>query len=105
MARNIKSAKYFAKVSVSIGFIFALLSVTIVITLSNYIVKAFSSEEDVNNLILKTMIILSVFVFFDSLQCIGVGIIRGLDRHLIASVLTAFSYWSIGVPISVLSAF
>ena len=48
------------------------------------------------------MFILSIFVFFDCMQCIGVGLIRALGKQGIASIATAFGYWIVGIPISII---
>ena len=51
------------------------------------------------------MFTLSIFVFFDCMQSIGVGIIRGLGKQGIASIATAFGYWIFGIPISLVCVF
>lgn len=46
-----------------------------------------------------------VYVFFDFVQSVGQGIIRGLGRQGTASFGTITGYWVIGLPISWLCVF
>ena len=65
----------------------------------------FISEGKVHKMIASAMVILSVFVFFDCMQSIGVGMIRGLGKQGIASVATVVGYWVIGIPLSLVCVF
>jgi MATE family multidrug resistance protein len=49
--------------------------------------------------------ILNIFIFFDCLQGVGTGIIRGLGRQGLASTITITGYWIIGIPLSLASVF
>jgi MATE family multidrug resistance protein len=68
-------------------------------------ISIFSSEADVNEEVEKAYLILTTFVFFDCMQCVGTGIIRGLGRQGLASTITITGYWVIGIPISLISVF
>jgi MATE family multidrug resistance protein len=79
-AYNLEAAKFYAKMCFITALIWSVLSVLVVVLLKDLMISMFSSEADVNTEIEKAYLTLSVFVFFDCMQCVGTGIIRGLGR-------------------------
>ena len=45
------------------------------------------------------------YVFFDCIQCVGQGIIRGLGKQGVSSIGTICGYWVLGIPISLGAVF
>ena len=58
-----------------------------------------------NSIIESAFPIISFFVFFDCVQGVGQGIIRGLGKQGIASTVTIIGYWVLGIPISLVAVF
>jgi MATE family multidrug resistance protein len=45
------------------------------------------------------------YVFFDCIQCVGAGIIRGLGKQGRSSIGTVIGYWGIGIPVALINVF
>jgi len=88
-----------------VGFIWAILSVAVLYGLQGVILRVFSSDPDVNALILSVYLLIAIFVFFDCLQGVTSGIIRGLGQQGLASCITLVGYWLIGIPLSLIAVY
>ena len=104
-AFKIETAKFYAKMCFLSGLIWALASVIAVALLKWPLIDVFTADEDVKDKIAYAIPILNIFIFFDCLQGVGTGIIRGLGRQGLASLITVTGYWVIGMPISYFSVF
>ena len=51
------------------------------------------------------IVLAGYFAVFDGLQAVAIGILRGIGDTRIPTLLSLFSYWAIGLPISVVLAF
>ncbi|CDW84612.1 na+-driven multidrug efflux pump [Stylonychia lemnae] len=104
-ANNPNGAKLYAKMCTLSAFIWALASVAFINLLQGQVIGIFSSSVSVNELILRAFNIISIFVFFDCVQGVGQGVIRGLGKQGEASYVTIFGYWVLGIPISIDAVF
>ena len=104
-ANNVKAARYYAKMCFLTALLWSFASIITALAFKNMLMNMFSSEEDVNLEISKAYGIVSIFIFFDCMQGVGTGMIRGLGRQGIASTITIIGYWVIGIPISLYGVF
>jgi MATE family multidrug resistance protein len=79
-ANEVHVAKYYAKMCNLTAFIWAVASVFFMNVLRSSFISIFSSSQGVNDLIVQAYALLSVFVFFDCMQGVASGIIRGLGK-------------------------
>jgi MATE family multidrug resistance protein len=97
--------KFYSKMCLITGVIWSVLSVLAMKLLKSPLIYMFSSSEAVNVQILDVYFLLTVFVFFDCLQCVTVGVIKGLGKQGLASTITCCGYWVFGIPISIVSVY
>jgi MATE family multidrug resistance protein len=63
-------------------------------------VKNFADNAEVIEIASKLLIAAAIFQISDSIQVIVLGALRGLQDVKIPTIITFFSYWVIGFPIS-----
>lgn len=85
---KVKVARYYAKICALTALICALISVALMNLMRPSFISMFTSSEIVNNIVNEAYTLLSFFVFFNCLQGIATGIIRGLGKQGLASAGT-----------------
>jgi MATE family multidrug resistance protein len=66
---------------------------------SNWIVALYINESHVAEMATGLLIIAAFFQLSDGIQCVGLGILRGIGDTKIPTVITIIAYWVIGIPI------
>ncbi len=91
------------------GIILAVSFAVIFFSFNNFLPKIYVDVNDANNLIdntevieiaSKLLIAAAIFQISDCVQVIVLGALRGLQDVKIPTIITFFSYWVIGFPIS-----
>lgn len=82
-------------VSIFMAF-FALLFVLFRVPL----IRMFTEEQVVIEIASKLMIMAALFQFFDGLQAISLGLLRGMNDTRIPSVISLVAYWVVAVPLA-----
>eukprot|EP00347_Sterkiella_histriomuscorum_P022093 403331703 len=104
-AKNVKAGKIYAQMCVLTSVIWGVGTVFVLILLRDVVIRVFSDSKTVNAIIAQAFPIISIFVFFDCVQGVGQGIIRGLGKQARASNITIIGYWILGIPISLSTVF
>ncbi|CDW78027.1 na+-driven multidrug efflux pump [Stylonychia lemnae] len=104
-SKNIQTGMVYAKMCVLTSVIWAAGTVIFLNAMQGTVISVFSNSSEVNSILAKSFPIISVFVFFDCVQGVGQGIIRGLGKQGRASIITIIGYWGIGIPTSLLCVF
>jgi len=66
---------------------------------SNFIVSLYIEDSLVQPMAVNLVLIAALFQLSDGIQCVGLGVLRGLHDSKIPTVITIISYWVIGIPI------
>ncbi|MFH6768256.1 MATE family efflux transporter [Gaetbulibacter aquiaggeris] len=91
------------------GIILAVGFAVLFFTFNNFLPKIYVDFDDTKNLVdntevieiaSKLLIVAAIFQISDSIQVIVLGALRGLQDVKIPTIITFFSYWIIGFPIS-----
>ena len=91
------------------GIILAVGFAVLFFTFNNFLPKIYVDFDDTKNLVdntevieiaSKLLIAAAIFQISDSIQVIVLGALRGLQDVKIPTIITFFSYWIIGFPIS-----
>ncbi|HEY5689333.1 MAG TPA: MATE family efflux transporter [Yeosuana sp.] len=91
------------------GIILAVGFAVLFFTFNNFLPKIYVDFDDAKNLVdntevieiaSKLLIAAAIFQISDSIQVIVLGALRGLQDVKIPTIITFFSYWIIGFPIS-----
>ena len=79
-AMNLELSKFYARMCISAAFMWSTLSIAVMYLLQSTIISVFSTDPVVNGLIYDAYFMLAIFVFFDCMQGVGTGVIRGLGK-------------------------
>jgi MATE family multidrug resistance protein len=82
-------------------FLFALFF----IIFRNQLPFLYNSNTDVVKIAGLLLIIAALFQVFDGMQATGIGVLRGITDVKIPLIISLFSYWIFGIPVSILLGF
>ncbi|ODQ79529.1 hypothetical protein BABINDRAFT_171715 [Babjeviella inositovora NRRL Y-12698] len=99
------SAKHTTKVSVVFGACLAVFNFSVLYFARFQIPKAFTTEQDVVDMVAATIPYIAYMTFFDQITAVTSGILRGQGRQAFGSKLNLFCYYVIGVPVAYYLAF
>lgn len=97
--RRIGSASY------RIGFVWNAFTAFAFILLRDILPQAFTSDEDVIAMTSKMLLVVAMFQFSDGMQCIGMGILRGMQDVLITMRIAFVAYLMINLPLGYVLGF
>ncbi len=103
--RDFATLRLSATASYHIGLLWNAVTALLFITMRRYIPMIFTSDPEVIRVASQLMIMAAVFQFSDGLQCVSMGILRGIQDVKITAVIAAFSYLIINLPVGYLIAF
>jgi len=98
-------ARTSAKCALVCGLIVCALNITISIASRNYIGYIFTNETEVIDLVAQMMPIVATFNFFDGVQGVASGVIRGMGRQAYGAAINLISYWCLMLPAAIVFAF
>ena len=92
-----RSKKYYIT---SLYFILALTTALVICILSCrwYVPYIYTQEKDVVELVVQTIPLFSVMLFFDNLQAVTSGTVRAIGYQQYASILALVGFWVFSVP-------
>lgn len=103
--RDLPGARAIGKRTLLIGLIYGTICATIYILTNQYIPYLFNDEPEVIGYAAALLIFAGVFQISDSVQAIGVGLLRGLYDVKIPMMFVILAYWIIGLPFGYYLAF
>ncbi len=92
-------ARYTAWTAICLGLLIACIGATMTYFFRETIVSIYNDEADVVNLAVTLLLYAASFQIVDSLQMIGIGILRGYNDTRIISIVSFVVYWVIGFPL------
>jgi MATE family multidrug resistance protein len=98
-------ARYAGLVAIVLGAGYMLISAMIVYSFRETLVGLYTSDPEVLRFAVGFLGIAAAFQFFDGIQAVAVGVLRGLQDTQWPSVLAFIAYWIIGLPIGYFLAF
>jgi hypothetical protein len=66
----------------------------------SYFIDFFTEDVDVRNLAKKSLLFLSIFCFFDAIQGVISGILRGAGKQIIGAIFNICAFYVIGLPLA-----
>lgn len=64
-----------------------------------FIVGLYTSDDMVSEKAIYLLMIAALFQLSDGIQCVGVGILRGLSDTKVPTLIVIVAYWVIGIPV------
>ncbi|MBC7371377.1 MAG: MATE family efflux transporter [Bdellovibrionaceae bacterium] len=99
------SARFAGRVAIFLGAAYMLVSAVFVFGFREYLASFYTSDPQVLIFAVSFLGIAAAFQFFDGVQAVAVGVLRGLEDTKWPSVLAFVAYWIIGLPIGYYLAF
>ncbi len=87
------------------GAIFMTCCALILAVFAPAIIKLYTTDEQVASMAIYLLYIAAFFQLSDGIQCVGLGILRGIGDTKIPTVITIFAYWIIGIPLGYILCF
>jgi MATE family multidrug resistance protein len=67
--------------------------------LAPFIVGLYIQDDIVSPMAIKLLWIAAIFQLSDGIQCVGLGVLRGIQDTKMPTAITIVAYWVIGIPI------
>ena len=93
------------KASLILGALFMGSCAIILFSFSKIIVGFYIQDIDVAGMAVYLIVIAAVFQLSDGIQCVSLGILRGIEDTKIPTLITIVAYWIIGIPVGYVLAF
>lgn len=93
------------KSALILGILFMASSAIILSSFSKVIVGLYIEDITVAGMAVYLILIAAVFQLSDGIQCVSLGILRGIEDTKIPTFITIISYWIIGIPVGYILAF
>ncbi|WP_413291086.1 MATE family efflux transporter [Bdellovibrio sp. HCB337] len=103
--RHFREARYAGRVALILGAGYMLFSAVFVFFLREPLARIYTEDMQVIGYAASFLAVAAAFQFFDGIQAVAVGILRGLQDTKWPSVLAFIAYWIIGLPIGYYLAF
>ena len=103
--RKFHEARYAGRVALVLGATYMLVSAVFVYFTRARLATIYTNDAEVVSYAVGFLAIAAAFQFFDGIQAVAVGILRGLQDTKWPSILAFIAYWVIGLPIGYYLAF
>lgn len=81
-----------------LGAVFMAACALLFATFNEFIVWMYTDDAIVTGMATKLLLIAALFQLSDGVQCVGLGVLRGLADTKIPTAVTIIAYWIIGIP-------
>jgi MATE family multidrug resistance protein len=98
-------ARYAGRVAMTLGALYMLVSACLVFCTREFLASIYTNDIHVIAFASTYLAVAAAFQFFDGIQAVAVGILRGLQDTKWPSILAFIAYWIIGLPIGYYLAF
>jgi MATE family multidrug resistance protein len=88
-----------------LGAIFMTFCAFILAYFAPQIIALYTTDEQVVKMSIYLLYIAAFFQLSDGIQCVGLGILRGIGDTKIPTLITIFAYWVIGIPLGYVLCF
>jgi MATE family multidrug resistance protein len=104
-AKNIHGARIYSRMGSMFAFTTGLFSLLVMFVFEDQFISMFSSSVEVNQIIKDIYFMLLLFTLLECFVQSGSGIITGIGKQGLGSVITLISFWAIGIPLALLLVF
>lgn len=88
--------------SLMMTFVYMGFCALLFLTANKYLIGLYTSDAVVSSMAVYLLMIAGLFQLSDGVQCVGVGILRGMSDTRIPTIITVIAYWVIGIPVGLL---
>jgi MATE family multidrug resistance protein len=84
-----------------LGLAIAAISSLFLVVFRNQFTALYGIESaEVGAIVVRLTIVAAVFQFFDGCQCVGAGLLRGLQDVTVPTIITFVAYWILWLPLA-----
>lgn len=98
-AKNINDLKRYAFVGIAMSVIFMACSGLVFATIPEFLVKLFTTDNNLINISIPVVYVLAFFQVFDGLQVSLSGVFKGIKKTGVVLFANFVAYWLIAVPL------
>ncbi len=88
-----------------LAIVWNLITAVLFIALRNVLPTLFTTNQEMIDIAAVLLIYIGLFQLSDGIQCIGVGVMRGMQDVKVIAPIAIFSYWVLNLPVGYLCAF
>ena len=99
------AARFAGRVAIGLGALYMLFSAVFVYIFREFLASFYTNDPKVLIFAMSFLGVAAAFQFFDGVQAVAVGVLRGLEDTKWPSVLAFIAYWIIGLPTGYYLAF
>ncbi len=103
--RDLREMRRASKAAWHLALVWNLSVAIFVLCFRAIIPQLFSANSEVVELASILMLTIAAYQITDGMQCVGVGILRGMQDMKVIPYISLFSYWVCNIPIAYLCAF
>lgn len=104
-ARRVEDMKRASSAAWHLGLAWNIITAIIFCSLSGVLPRMFTTSEEVVEIASALIIFIGLFQIPDGLQCVSIGILRGMQDVRAIIPITFVSYWVLNLPIGYMCAF
>ncbi len=104
-ARNPREMKLASMAAWHLGFVWNVITAIFFCTLSGVLPRMFTSNAEVIEIASSLLIFIGIFQIPDGVQCVAVGILRGMQDVRAIIPIAFVSYWLLNIPVGYLCTF
>ncbi len=93
------------KAALILGTLFMAVCAIVLASFSKVIVSLYIDDSSVANMAVYLILIAAFFQLSDGIQCVSLGVLRGIEDTKTPTLITIISYWIIGIPAGYFLAF
>ena len=85
--------------SLLIGAMFMGCCAVLLFCFKEQIVLSYITDKNVTDMAVQLILIAAFFQLSDGIQCVGLGILRGIGDTKMPTAFTIFAYWAVAIPV------
>lgn len=93
------------RVAILLGTSYMLFSTLLVFSFREKLAQIYTTDPEVIHFTILFLGVAAAFQFFDGIQAVAVGVLRGMQDTKLPSILAFIAYWLIGLPLGYSLAF
>ncbi len=104
-ARNFEEMKLASSAAWHLAFVWNTLTAIVFISMRGILPQIFTTNAEMIEMASVFLVFIAMFQISDGLQCVSVGILRGMQDVRIILPISIFAYWVLNIPVGVFCAF
>ncbi len=96
--KNKRDLNLSGRAALIMGFVFMAATALVFAIFNNFFVSLYINDEYVGGMAANLLLIAALFQLGDGVQCVSLGVLRGISDTKVPTLITVVAYWIIGIP-------